>query len=1137
MGGAKKSTAMPLGLGIMGSLVSGGSPWGYMAGYAIGSWLFPPEEMEGIDPPDPYRTLGVNTSGTGNPWPLLYGTNRFGGNYIWKGALTHSPIYEKSDTGGKGGGGGGGSKKQVVGHKYYMDAMIGCCQGEADLGRMFFDNAVYPWRDDTSISFYRGTSSQTAWSVYSAEVSNPTTFRNLSYIGLDDFYIGENTSRAPIVTTELHRYPYNVAAGTSARIYTHYSELASAGLCAKRDNGTILSVDEDNLVIYGRDWSQKTIYDVSDVFACTYSNGAYSPVRGIDLIETEKEVYMNVAWYENRVMERRAHVAQIKINKHYDSLTITKDDITDTTIVDEPHGSDAPYAIDISHNDNKSYAVWRDLEGDIYLEEYDYNDYTVTPTQYDISTYFHTSNYSDRYIRLVTTNNTAYVIAQENTNYGYELCSFDIDNSMAFVASDTIAQSEVGGKPGIAVMHGENELIAIGTATSGSTREMILFEIDTDGNITRKTNTEIQHDSDIDMTDRFSNYLTTASDGTLFINWNNNGAPAPGIPDWFLGAEQYIIDANPAQVLYDVIVNEAEYSTGDIASASLQEMSTYCMTNTIGISPVFNTKRHANDIIRQIMNDVMGLAYIDNEGQFAVKVFQNSDSSEGTITAADIVEGSFEHVNIELKDKRECANRININYLDRMNKYKKSDFTIDHFVAQEEDGEIISETWNMQDFSNVKTASKIAWQYLKSAQYDTHVFTFDLMPQYMGLNIGAVLTLNIASENLVSQKVRVLQIGDPDLRTGATSITARREETWLNTFDDYVAQANESDDTQEDLPKSVIPVIFELPAVQTDDSYYAGITAITNDENTVACGIHLSDDNISFTKIGECWRLAYTGDIGSAVDSGDKRISIDITDYPDAFATYTVTDQRNDETFSLIGELQTGDCELSNMEFVTYRESSTSGNTVTLKNCYRGKYYTLPKDHTTDEVLLHVGTNRFFLFSFPGIKVGKTVYVKVTGMNYAGVEEDTADVDSYEYTVIGLTKKATHVSGLQIYDPDNSIYKASLDTIASSDVTVKWKETARLGGWSSKAFITGWEWNDFYTGDVNDYNILIYDSSLNHIATHNLGNVLTEYEYTKSQNETDFGSLTKDFYIGVQPLNDNGGLPNDIVKQHVELNI
>jgi len=107
----------------------------------------------------------------------------------------------------------------------------------------------------------------------------------------------------------------------------------------------------------------------------------------------------------------------------------------------------------------------------------------------------------------------------------------------------------------------------------------------------------------------------------------------------------------------------------------------------------------------------------------------------------------------------------------------------------------------------------------------------------------------------------------------------------------------------------------------------------------------------------------------------------------------------------------------------------------------------------------------------------------------------------------------------------------------SSSVTVRWRETARLGGWSSKGFITGWNWNDFYTGDVTGYNVLIYDSSLNWIATHVIASVATEYEYAKAQNETDFGSLTKDFYIGVQPVNDNGGLNNDVVKHHIILNV
>jgi len=404
----------------------------------------------------------------------------------------------------------------------------------------------------------------------------------------------------------------------------------------------------------------------------------------------------------------------------------------------------------------------------------------------------------------------------------------------------------------------------------------------------------------------------------------------------------------------------------------------------------------------------------------------------------------------------------------------------------------------------------------------------------MTRNIGDVLDLDVTDEELNNQKIRIIAMDDPSLHDGIVRVVCRREEDYLNTFDDYLAQEKKAINTMAELPYAVRPVIFEIPAVRVSDEYHVGVTAIRYDEDTVACRVWASEDDVDFSEIGMVRRPAYVGDINTNFDDTAKTIEIDVTDYPDAFSTYAVEEQRNDRTFSLVGELQTGDCELANLEFLSFREASTSGNVVTLKNCYRGKNHTIPKSHTTDEVLLQVGTDRYFRFKYPQSKVGKTIYVKCTAMNIRGKEEKLADVDSYEYTISGDTRKATHVSGLQIYD--GSSYRGSLDTVDAGTVTVKWKETNRVGSWGARSFITGWEWNDFETGDVNNYKAIIYDSSENFIATHDITGVATEYEYTQTQNEADFGSLTKDFYIGIQPTNPRGAVA-DIVKKHILLNI
>ena len=94
------------------------------------------------------------------------------------------------------------------------------------------------------------------------------------------------------------------------------------------------------------------------------------------------------------------------------------------------------------------------------------------------------------------------------------------------------------------------------------------------------------------------------------------------------------------------------------------------------------------------------------------------------------------------------------------------------------------------------------------------------------------------------------------------------------------------------------------------------------------------------------------GDIASAIAEGDKRITVNVDDYYDTFSAYDVDEQRNNYSFCVIGELVDDEAELSNYEFITFREYEASGSDYVMRNCFRGKDYTLDKSHTTDEIIL-----------------------------------------------------------------------------------------------------------------------------------------------------------------------------------------
>jgi len=68
---------------ILTGALTGWNPYAIIATSAIGSLAWPQKPEK----PDPYTALGLNSAETGIPVPLIYGTKKIGGNYIWKGPL------------------------------------------------------------------------------------------------------------------------------------------------------------------------------------------------------------------------------------------------------------------------------------------------------------------------------------------------------------------------------------------------------------------------------------------------------------------------------------------------------------------------------------------------------------------------------------------------------------------------------------------------------------------------------------------------------------------------------------------------------------------------------------------------------------------------------------------------------------------------------------------------------------------------------------------------------------------------------------------------------------------------------------------------------------------------------------------
>ena len=1086
--------------------------WGWLVGMTIGNYLFPPK----LEKPDRYTELGLNTAQTDIPIPLLYGTMKFGGNYIWKGRLRSKAI--KSSKGGSGGG------RQVTGYKYYMNAAIGLCQYESYITRMWKNNDPFFFEFQPAVTVYAGTSDQTIDPTIGTSVTNAVPFRGLCYVVFDDFYIGKNNAQAPIFNFEGHRYPYNSNAGNSARVYQlveskdEAETLGVRDFCVKDYNGKTILVNESEIRIYRKKFEdvERTI-DISILGLTNPKCGIYD----IDLIETKKTLNVHILHYDvsspyylyvtSIDLKKRFRKNPFELIPNVPNDIIEAGEYTQTAVFDAPEAHFSSGSV--CHNKDNSFVCYcHDTLGYI-VKKFTWNDYTEELNKYDVSAIVDNTGND---FSMDVTEDYAFLAS------GATLMSFDM-SSLSKVDDLDLTAYDIETKS-IAVLRGGDELIMFRVDGDESYLNVIGYDPLTGGSLElRKV---------VDVSDLWGSTPTAHSapnikwcyDGTLFVNYGANG----------FRVQHLIMDANPAQIFYDVMVNERNISETKLDLQSLRDLSDYCVDNRIGVSVFLNTPEKTSDFLQNILGYIHGTIYINNDGRYTFRVFKNTDPSVVTIGDSDIVNDEYQKIEINLKDKNICANRINIKFIDRIETYQESSFQVDHFLAQEEDDEIITENVDYLWISNPITASRQGYRLIKFSQYDTRLFSFNLMPKFLYLNIGDVITLNFSDEEINSQKVRIISFDEPDIsQGGGVRTVARLEANYLNSFENYKISTTKSVNTSIVTPSSMRPFVFEQPARMNNDVNTICLSAIRREEDMVGCDVYVAEEDLSYKYIGAI-SYALTGDINKAVGEFDKEIEIDAARYPDAFAGFTVLEQRRERSFSLIGELINGELGLDNLEFISYRDIESTTDIISLNNCTRGKEYTIPKEHTTDEVLVTVEPERYLSYAYPDTKLGSKIYIKCIAINIHGEEQDFDDADVYEYTLQGLTRKATHIAALQLYDDDGDLRGLRTTSEPSSPyhVYIKWKNSNRVGGLGRSGFDWVIEHGVYLEPDTTNLDVMIYDNALNFVTLHTIAKDAVTYEYTNGQNAIDFGVMTYDFYIGVRPRNLLGYVP-DVVKQRV----
>lgn len=1084
-----------------------GAP-GYIIGGVLGTVLFPPDAPEA---PDPYTDLFLNTSNEFIPIPLLYGVNKTPGNFIYKGALRSRKVT----SGGKGG------QKTVTGYEYWGNWAIGVGRGPLDTTRMYKGNDLIIHEGDASITLHRGEPDQTVDTDWDGFVDQAVPLKNFAYEMYVDHYLGEDNKTPPPLYRETHRFPFSDSVDANPYVFNKVRESLTDGGVAlkdKWDNTYIINCEgaagADYIKVYDPDWTLNRTIDISSLAITDEWDATITYYNG--------NGWMNLYYVKTGSVQKQR-------------IIVTKFPLFKSTIT---AGNTANV---------KTYTIV-DNEWHSYLEVTSNEDYCFIASEWaGVASVFITSAAAPG--TLLDTIDVSGDLATPdditcNSEYFFVLDGTDVFMyDVAGVAKDDYTiPNFTGSAICILALYGGPHLIAY---EFGEQLDVAEWE-DTLAFITYDRSTElfVSHavpdiDADVFWASGATPFRDAAirkasmyegPDGVVLISAEQNGV---------LSTMQLLVDANPAQIIYDLVVNVRDTAETRLALTALTEFGSRCVTNRIGLSFPLAAKKSVGAVLKDILAHTGGQVYRDNSGAFSFYMPLSTDASEGAIAAADVLASraggpaNYELINTTLKDIEICPNRLNIRYNNRLNGYKRdATVQLDDMLSIAEDGEIVDEDVHFNMFSNEYIIRRAGWRAWKNGRLNNKMHQLDLNGKWLWVQPGMVFTLNMADQGFNGDRVRVFSVDDPPLDSDAfISISVQMDDDYLTSLEDVDYDASLSGSTSLAPPTPVIPIVWEEDALQTDGSISLAISVIRETEDTTAVDIFTSkatDDNFGlFDRVESFGDIA---DVAGAVAVGDTEITINTDAYPDStFAAFDVTDQRNNFSRCIMGTQVAEQGSLDEFEIVSYRDVRASGANYVLEDCARGKDYTLPQAHGTDEIIVLVGRG-YARKTISLSNAGVTWYIKCIPRNAAGtVVDDLTTVTTYAYTVKGYAAKATHAAGLELYQDGAGL--GALRTVDANTFTIQWVPCYRLGGWA-RAASEDYRYGTFNEGDVLGYDVMIYTSGGVLQATHL--DVTTaevaghmQYEYTSAQNAIDFGVLTKSLMIGVRPFAYRGAVGED----------
>lgn len=472
-----------------------------------------------------------------------------------------------------------------------------------------------------------------------------------------------------------------------------------------------------------------------------------------------------------------------------------------------------------------------------------------------------------------------------------------------------------------------------------------------------------------------------------------------------------IHDANPADVIEDLINHPRYGAAPNLNMSDLSEFRRYCTATGLFISPALTEQRAAHEIIHEVV-EAVNCAVVPSPDGLKIRSYGDTAVSGNGVTFTpdltpayhltdDDFIGDDQPVRVKRSRDTDAFNHCQIEYVNRFNQYNTETVEAKDQANIEMFGLRTQDPVKYDFFCEPKIARHAVQLLLQRKLYVRNEYEFDLAWKYCRLEPMDIVTLTDESLGLDRFPVRITRIEED--QDGLLTVTAEELALGSRSAVEYDLQASNGYQGGNEEPGNVnAPVIFEPPLDLTDGKNQVWVAA-SGGSNWGGCNVWASLDNTTYEMIGTIYGSARYGQLVAPINASTSSMQVQLNTYSQIFSG-TSEDAQVNTTLCRVGD-----------EYVSYVDATLNGSGLyTLGGVLRGRF---------DDALAHNAGESFvridkaiFQHEFNSNLIDKTIYLKFTSFNGLQQKEQTLDeVTAYSHTLNG--GRPSGVKGLSLQSP------------------------------------------------------------------------------------------------------------------------